>query len=73
MNRLESEMRKGIFEPWFPLTNSFLGVNFTKLLSDLYGLDPTSPILVIDHLKRLLYKGMPDQKFAPLLTKIINQ
>lgn len=39
MNRLESEMRKGIFEPWFPLTNNFLGVNFTKLLSDLYGLE----------------------------------
>ncbi|CAK64697.1 unnamed protein product (macronuclear) [Paramecium tetraurelia] len=73
MNRLEQEMKRGIFEAWFPLEQSFLGVNFYKILSDLYGLDSISPILVIDHLGRLLYQGQPDQKFAPLLAKIINQ
>lgn len=48
-------MKRGIFEAWFPLEQSFLGINFYKILSDLYGLDSISPILVIDHLGRLLY------------------
>lgn len=60
MNSFQKEIENGILEIWYPIKTDYIGIEFNKMLDDLYGLNTVSPSIMINHLGKLHYQGKFD-------------